>query len=141
MLSLALFMRETTIRSRNVMRITRMPIDCERNNKISSEKGCYLIANIPCKELSLGQAVSPQRCLQHRDSKQTVTQKFQDDHPPIKMWIDFLVHNDRIPRPSDIMFGRSFRYRANASITHDLENKVVSTITSIFRDCKGGGKV
>jgi hypothetical protein len=134
-------MRETTIRSRNVMRITRMPIDCERNNKVSSEKGYYILGNIPCKELSLGQAVSPQGCLQHRDSKQTVTQKFRDDDPPIRMWIDFLLHNDRIARRGDIMFGRSLRYRANATITHDLENKVVSTITSIFRDCKGGGKV
>ena len=77
-----------------MMRFPRMPVDCERNDKLSSKYVYYVFAIIPCIELVLRQAVYLQRCLQHRDSKQTVIQ----------------------------------------NIIHDLENKVVRTKMSAFRD-------
>lgn len=71
MVGLALFTREITIIYRNMMRFPRMPIDHERNDKLSSEYIYNIFATLPCIELALGPAVYPQRCLLHRDSEQT----------------------------------------------------------------------
>lgn len=54
-----------------MMRFPRMPIDHERNDKLSYEYVYYIFAALPCIELGLRPAVCPQRCLPHRDSEQT----------------------------------------------------------------------
>lgn len=77
-----------------MMRFPRMPVDHERNDKLSSEYVYYVFATLPHIELGLRQAVYPQRCLQHRDSEQTV------------------IHN----------------------LIYDLENNIVGTKMSAFRD-------
>ena len=80
MLSLRLFMRETTIISRNMMRFPRMSVGSERNDKVSSWLTRYLFATIPRIELGLKQIeVYPPRSIQYRGNKQTVIQKIQDD--------------------------------------------------------------
>jgi hypothetical protein len=80
MLSLGLFMRETTIISRNMMRFPRMSVGSERNDKVSSWLTRYLFATIPRTELGLKQIeVYPPRSIQYRGNKQTVIQKIQDD--------------------------------------------------------------
>jgi hypothetical protein len=133
MLSLGLFMRETTNISRNMMRFPRMPVDCERNDKVSSWLIRYLFATIPRIELALKQTeVYLRRSIQYRGRKQTVIQKIQDNSPPFRMWIDFLLHNDWIAKCRDIRLVRSFKYCTIATMNYDLQNKVISTTTDIF---------
>lgn len=80
MLSLGLFMRETTTKSRNMMRFPRMAVGSERNDKVSSWLTRYLLATIPRIELGLKQTeVYTPRSFQYRGNKQTVIQKIQDD--------------------------------------------------------------
>jgi hypothetical protein len=113
------------------MRFTTILVYSERDNKASHENAYDLFDTIPRIELGLKQVVvCTPRCLQNRDSKQTDTQKFQDDFPPFRRWIDSLVHNQWVARCWSIMLGRSFKYLTITTITHDLENKVLSTKTS-----------
>jgi hypothetical protein len=80
MLSLGLFMRETTTISRNIMQFPRLPVGSERNDKVSSWLMRYLLATIPRIELGLKQTeVYPPRSFQYRGNKQTIIQKIQDD--------------------------------------------------------------
>jgi hypothetical protein len=80
MLSLGLFMRETTTISRNIMQFPRLPVGSERNDKVSSWLMRYLLATIPRIELGLKQTeVYLPRSFQYRGNKQTVIQKIQDD--------------------------------------------------------------
>jgi hypothetical protein len=80
MLSLGLFMRETTTKSRNMMRFPRMLVGNERNDKVSSWLTRYLFATIPLIELGLKQTeMYPPRSFQYRGNKQTIIQKIQDD--------------------------------------------------------------
>ena len=81
MLSLGLFMRETTTISRNVMRFPRMPVGSERNDKVTSWLTRYLFATIPRIELGMKQTeVYPRRSFRYRGNKQTIIQKIQDDN-------------------------------------------------------------
>jgi hypothetical protein len=136
-------MTETTNISRYVMRFPRMRDDSERNDKALS-KDAYAVS-VKMVRIQIGglkQAVYPPRCLKYRGSKQVVVQKFQDDIPPFRMWIDFLLHNEWIARFRTVELGRSLKYLIITTITHGLENKVLGTETSIFPDIfKGGGKV
>lgn len=136
-------MTETTNISRYVMRFPRMQDDSERNDKVSSKDAYYVFAKIVRIQLGgLKQSVYPPRCLKYRGSKQVVVQKFQDDIPPFRMWIDFLLHNEWIARFRAIELGRFLKYLTITTIPHGLENKVLSTETSIFPDIfKGGGKI
>jgi hypothetical protein len=85
------------------------------NDKFCSQNAHDVFTTIPRIECGLKQAetavvVYPPRTrtIQYDDSKQTVIQKFQDDSPPFRMWIDFLLHNEWIARCRDIMLVRSF---------------------------------
>jgi hypothetical protein len=137
-------MRDTTIISEYVMRFLRIQVDSERNDKVSSNDAYDVFTIIPRIQLGgLKQAVYPPRCLKYRSSKQVAVQKFQDDSSPFRMCIDFfLLHNDWIARFRAVKRSRSLKYLTITTITHGLENKVVSTETSIFPNIfKGGGKV
>jgi hypothetical protein len=80
MLSLGLFMRETTTKFRNMMRFPRTLVGNERNDKVSSWLTRYLLATILLIELGLKQTeVYPPRSIKYRGNKQTVIQKIQDD--------------------------------------------------------------
>lgn len=117
------------------MRFPRMLVDIERNDKVSSKNEYDVFDTFRHLKLGPKQAVYPSRCLQNRDNKQTFLQKFQDDGPLFRMWIDFLLHNEWIARSRDIMHGRSFIYWTIVTITHDLEdNKVASTKAGKFTD-------
>ena len=131
----------------------RFPIELicnERNDKLNdklcSQNAHDVFTTIPRIECGLKQAeaaaaaVYPPRTIQYDDSKQTVIQKFQDDSPPFRMWIDFLLHNEWIARYRDIMLVRSFKYCTIATTKYDLQNKVASTKTSIFLDLAKGVK-
>ncbi len=110
-------MRYTTIITGYVMRFPRMQVDSERNDKVSFKGACGV-------------------------NKQVVVQKFQDDIPPFRIWIDFLLHNGWRARFRSVKPGRPLKYLTITIITRGLEYKVVSTETSIFPEIfKGGGKV
>jgi hypothetical protein len=80
MLSLGLFMRETTTKFRNMMRFPRTLVGNERNDKVSSWLTRYLFATIPRIELGLKQTeMYPPRSIKYHGNKQTVIQKIQDD--------------------------------------------------------------
>lgn len=124
----------------------------ERNNKLNdnlcSENAYEVVISIPHIECGLKQseaaaAAYQPRTIQYDDNKQqTVIQKFQDDSPPFRMWIDFLLHNEWIARCRDIMLVRSFKYCTIAITKYDLQNKVAGTKNKhIFRHCKGGKKL
>ena len=136
-------MTETTNISRYLMRFPRIQDDSERNDKVSSKDAYYVFDKIVHIQLGgLKQSVYPCRCLKYRRSKQVVVLKFQDDIPPFRMWIDFLLHNEWIARFRAIELGRCLKYLTITTIPHGLENKVLSTETSIFPDIfKGGGKI
>ena len=136
-------MRYTTIITSYVMRFPRMQVDSERNDKVSFKGACSVFAIIPRIQLGgLKQAAYPPSSLKSRGNKQVVVQKFQDDIPTLRMWIDFLLHNGWRARLSSVKPGRSLKYLTITTITCGLEYKVVSTETSIFPDIiKGGGKV
>jgi hypothetical protein len=116
------------------MRFPRMLVESERNDIVSSENVYDVIAIFRDLKLGLKQAVYTSRCLQILDSKQTFIQKFQDDSPLFRVWIDFLFHYESITRSRDIMHGRFFIYWMIVTITHDLEDKVASPKAGKFTD-------
>jgi hypothetical protein len=116
------------------MRFPRMLVDSERNNIVSSKNAYDISATFRHVKLGLKEAVYPSRCLQILVSKQTFIQKFQDDSPLFRMWIDVLLHNEWIARSRDIMHGRFFIYWTIGTITYDLEDKVASTKGGKFTD-------
>ena len=118
------------------------------NDKLCSENAYEVFISIPRIECGLKQseataAAYQLRTIQYDDNKQqTVIQKFQDDSPPFRMWMDFLLHNEWIARCRDIMLVRSFKYCTIAITKYDLQNKVAGTKNKhIFRHCKGGKKL
>lgn len=108
------------------MRFPKLPVESERNDIVSSKNAYDVFAIFRHLKLGLKQAIYPSRCLQILDSKQTFIQKFQDDSPLFRMWIDFLLHYECIARFRDIMHDRFFIYWTIVTITHDLEDKVAS---------------
>jgi hypothetical protein len=108
------------------MRFPRLLVESERNDIVSSKNAYNVFAIFHHLKLGLKQAIYPSRCLQILDSKQTFIQKFQDDSPLFRMWIDFLLHYECIARFRDIMHDRFFIYWTIVTITHDLEDKVAS---------------
>ena len=136
-------MRYTTIITGYVMQSPRIQVEGERNDRVSFKGACSVFAIIPRIQLGgLKQAAYLPSSLKSRGNKQVVVQKFQDDIPTLRMWIDFLLHNGWRARFSSVKPGRSLKYLTITTITCGLEYKVVSTETSIFPDIiKGGGKV
>jgi hypothetical protein len=108
------------------MRFPRLLVESERNDIVSSKNAYNVFAIFHHLKLGLKQAIYPSRCLQILDSKQTFIQKFQDDSPLFRMWIDCLLHYECIARFRDIMHDRFFIYWTIVTITHDLEDKVAS---------------
>jgi hypothetical protein len=124
-----------------MMRFPTKLICNERNDRLCSENVYGVFATIPRIDLGLKQAaIYPPRSIQYGDSTHTVIQKFQDDLPPFRMWIDFLLYNEWIARYRDIILVRSFIYCTIATINYNLQNKVASTKTSIFPDIAKGVK-
>jgi hypothetical protein len=117
-----------------MMRFPRMLVESERNDIVSSKNVYDVIAIFRELKLGLKQAVYTSRCLQILDSKQTFIQKFQDDSPLFRVWIDFLFHYEWIARSREIMHGRFFIYWMIVTITHDLEDKVASPKAGKFTD-------
>jgi hypothetical protein len=119
-----------------MVRFPRMMVESERNDIISSENAYNVFAIFWHLKLGLKQAVYPSRCLQILDSKQTFIQKFQDDSPLFRMWIDYLFHYEWIARSRDIMHGRFLIYLTivTITITHYLEDKVASPKAGKFTD-------
>ena len=116
------------------MRFPRLLVESERNDIVSSKNAYDVFAIFRHLKLGLKQAIYPSRCLQILDSKQTFNQKFQDDSPLFRMWIDFLLHYVCIARFRDIMHDRFFIYWTIVTITHDLEDKVASPKAGKFTD-------
>ena len=117
------------------MRFPRVLVQSERNDTESSKNAYDVFAIFRHLKLGLKQAVYPSRCLQILDSKQTFfMQKFQDDSPLFRVWIDFLFHYEWIARSRDIMHDRFFIYWTIVTITHDLEDKVASPKAGKFTD-------
>ena len=73
-----------------MMRFPRLLVESERNDIVSSKNACNVFANFRDLKLGLKEAEYTSRCLQILDSKQTFIQKFQDDSPLFRVWIDFL---------------------------------------------------
>jgi hypothetical protein len=118
-----------------MMRFPRVLVQSERNDTESSKNAYDVFAIFRHLKLGLKQAVYPSRCLQILDSKQTFfMQKFQDDSPLFRVWIDFLFHYEWIARSRDIMHDRFFIYWTIVTITHDLEDKVASPKAGKFTD-------
>jgi hypothetical protein len=118
-----------------MMRFPRVLVQSERNDTESSKNAYDVFAIFRHLKLGLKQAVYPSRCLQILDSKQTFfIQKFQDDSPLFRVWIDFLFHYEWIARSRDIMHDRFFIYWTIVTITHDLEDKVASPKAGKFTD-------
>lgn len=127
------------------MRFPIVLVHSERNDKLCSENAYNVFANILRAELYLKQAavvvVCPPRSIKYDDdSEQAVIQKFQDDSPPFRRWIDFLSNNDWIGRCKDIMLFHSFKYCTIATTKYNLQNKVASTKTTMFPDNAEGAK-
>ncbi len=116
------------------MRFPRLLVESERNDIISSKNAYDVFAIFRHLKLGLKQAIYPSRCLQILDSKQAFFQKFQDDSPLFRVWIDFLFHYERIARFRDIIHDRFFIYWTIVTITHDLEDKVASPKAGKFTD-------
>jgi hypothetical protein len=117
------------------MRFPRVLVQSERNDTESSKNAYDVFAIFRHLKLGLKQAVYPSRCLQILNSKQTFfMQKFQDDSPLFRVWIDFLFHYEWIVRSRDIMHDRFFIYWTIVTITHDLEDKVASPKAGKFTD-------
>jgi hypothetical protein len=108
------------------MRFPRLLVESERNDIVSSKNAYDVFAIFRHLKLVLKQAIYPSRCHQILDSKQTFIQKFQNDSPLFRMWIDFLLHYECIAIFRDIMHDRFFIYWTIVTITHDLEDKVAS---------------
>jgi hypothetical protein len=125
------------------MRFPTVLMYSERNDKLYSENAYNVFANILRAELYPKQAaavVCPPRSIKYDDSKQAVIQKFKNDSPPFRKWIDFLLNNDWIGRCKDIMLFHSFKYCTIATTKHNLQNKVASTKTTMFPDIAEGAK-
>jgi hypothetical protein len=124
------------------MRFPIVLMHSERNDKLYSENAYNVFANILRAELYPKQAVvvCPPRSIKYDDSKQAVIQKFKNDSPPFRKWIDFLLNNDSIGRCKDIMLFHSFKYCTIATTKHNLQNKVASTKTTMFPDIAEGAK-
>lgn len=125
------------------MRFPIVLMHSERNDKLYSENAYNVFANILRAELYPKQAavvVYPPRSIKYDDSKQAVIQKFKDDSPPFRKWIDFLLNNDWIARCKDIMLFHSFKYCTIATIKYNLKNKVASTKTTMYPDIAEGTK-
>ncbi len=116
------------------MRFPRLLVESERNDIVSSKNAYDVFAIFRHLKLGLKQAIYPSRCLQILASKQTFIQKFQDDSPLFRMWIDFLLHYECIARFRDIMHDRFFIYLMIVTITHGLEDKVASPKAGKFTD-------
>lgn len=116
----------------------------ERNDKLYSENAYNVFANILRAELYLKQAavlVCPPRSIKYDDdSEQAVIQKFKDDSPPFRKWIDFMLNNDWIERCKDIMLFHSFKYFTIATTKYNLKNKIASTKTTMYPDIAEGAK-
>jgi hypothetical protein len=124
------------------MRFPRLLVESERNDIVSSKNAYDVFAIFRHLKLILKQAIYPSRCHQILDSKQTFIQKFQNDNPLFRMWIDFLLHYECIARFRDMMHDCFFMYWTIVTITHDLEDKgCKSKRGKIYRHCKGGAKV
>lgn len=111
-----------------------MPVESERNDIVSSKNAYDVFAIFRDLKLGLKEAEYTSRCLQILDSKQTFIQKFQDDSPLFRVWIDFLFHYEWIARSRDIMHDRFFIYWTIVTITHDLEDKVASPKAGKFTE-------
>ena len=127
------------------MRFPIVLMHSERNDKLCSENAYNVFANILRAELYLKQAaaaiVCPPRSIKYDDdSEQAVIQKFKDDSPPFRKWVDFLLNNDWIGRCKDIMLFHSFKFCTIATTKHNLQNKVASTKTTMFPDIAEGAK-
>lgn len=125
------------------MRFPIVLMHSERNDKLCSENAYNVFANILRAELYPKQAaaVYPPRSIKYDDdSKQAVIQKFKDDSPPFRKWIDFLFNNDWIGRCKDIVLFPSFKYCTIATTKYNLKNKVASTKTTMFPDIAEGAK-
>jgi hypothetical protein len=126
------------------MRFPIVLMHSERNDKLCSENAYNDFANILRAELYPKQAaavVCPPRSIKYGDdSKQAVIQKFKDDSPPFRKWIDFLLNNDWIGNCKDIMLFHSFKYCTIATIKYNLKNKVASTKTTMYPDIAEGTK-
>ena len=116
------------------MRFPRLLVESERNDIVSSKNAYDVFAIFRHLKLGLKQAIYPSRCLQILDSKQTFIQKFQNDSPLFRMWIDFLLHYECIAIFRDIMHDRFFIYWTIVTITHDLEDKVASPKEGKYTD-------
>jgi hypothetical protein len=117
-----------------MMRFPRMPVESERNDIVSSKNAYDVFAIFRDLKLGLKEAEYTSRCLQILHSKQTFIQKFQDDSPLFRVWIDFLFHYEWIARSRDIIYGPFFIYWTIVTITHDLEDKVASLKSGKFTD-------
>jgi hypothetical protein len=126
------------------MRFPIVLMHSERNDKLYSENAYNDFANILRADLYPKQAAAavyaPRSIKYDDDSKQAVIQKFKDDSPPFRKWIDFLLNNDRIGRCKDSMLFHSFKYCTIATINYNLKNKVASTKTTMFPDIAEGAK-
>ena len=126
------------------MRFPIVLVHSERNDKLCSENAYNIFANILRAELYLKQAavvVCPPRSIKYDDdSEQAVIQKFKDDSPPFRKWIDFMLNNDWIERCKDIMLFHSFKYFTIATTKYNLKNKIASTKTTMYPDIAEGAK-
>ncbi len=116
-----------------MMRFPIPLIYSEANDKSCSEKAYNAFATIPRIRLGLKQAAAyAPRSIKYDHNKQNAIEKFQDNSLPFRMWVDSFLNNDWIRRSKDIMPSRSFKYCTIATTKFNLENKVVSTKTSMF---------
>ena len=127
------------------MRFPIVLVHSERNDKLCSENAYNVFANILRAELYLKQAAAvvlcPPRSIKYDDdSEQAVIQKFKDDSPPFRKWIDFMLNNDWIERCKDIMLFHSFKYFTIATTKYNLKNKIASTKTTMYPDIAEGAK-
>jgi hypothetical protein len=127
------------------MRFPIVLMHSERNDKLCSENAYNVFASILRAELYLKQAaavvVCPPRSIKYDDdSEQAVIQKFKDDNPPFRKWIDFMLNNDWIERCKDIMLFHSFKYFTIATTKYNLKNKIPSTKTTMYPDIAEGAK-
>jgi hypothetical protein len=127
------------------MRFPIVLMHSERNDKLCSENAYNVFANILRAELYLKQAaaaaVCPPRSIKYDDdSEQAVIQKFKDDSPPFRKWIDFMLNNDWIGRCKDTMLFHSFKYFTIATTKYNLKNKIASTKTTMYPDIAEGAK-
>jgi hypothetical protein len=105
-----------------MMRFPIQLIHSEVNDKLCSENAYNALATIPRKGLGLIQAATypPRSIIYDDDNKQTVIEKFQNENPPFRMWIDSLLNNDWIGRCKDIMLSHFFKYCTIATTKYNF---------------------